>query len=336
MRYSNFPALAPPPLLLLCTLVCFLLLWAQAGRAQARIIDRVVAEVNGEIITLSQLEQELAAAEEQIMQQVAATERDNARQQARRQLLSGLIDRLLVEQHAAKLGISVDEREIDEAVGRILAENQISLAELQRDLQANNSSLAAYRRELRTQILQSRLLNLEVRERVVIPESQIKEYYQQKYATSREEDAYHILQMGFSWQTDNEQEREEARQRALAAREEALSNAADFKELARRYSELPSARDGGDIGVFRRADLAGVMLEHIPRLSPGEISPLIETAAGYQFFKLLSDRGDLKGQLSYEEAKGEIREKLYRQALEDQFSRWVSNLRESAYIRVIL
>ena len=340
MRYlspSALSAMLLPRLPLLLTMACclLLLLSARVGLAQARIMDRVVAEVNGEIITLSQLERELAGAEAQILEQVAAAERENALQQARRQVLSGLIDRLLVEQHAARLRISVDEREIDEAIGQILTENGISLAELELDLQRHNSSLAAYRQELRAQILQSRLLNIEVRERVVIPENRIREYYRQNYTNRQQEDAYHILQIGFSWLAGSEDAREEARQKAQPLREEAVSGA-DFRDLARRYSELPSARDGGDLGLFRREELAGVMLETIPRLSPGEISPLIETAVGYQFFKLLSDRGDLRGQLSYEEAKSEIKEKLYRQALEEQFSRWVGNLREEAYIRVIL
>ncbi|MFU8819547.1 MAG: SurA N-terminal domain-containing protein [Desulfurivibrio sp.] len=337
MRYlSNHPPSPLPRLLLILPLCCLLLILSiQSGQAQVRIVDRVVAEINGEVITLSELNRELAAVEDQVLHQVMAGEQENALARARHQILAGMIDRLLVEQHAAKQGIQVGEREIDEAIGQIISENRITMAELQQDLEKLNTTLTDYRKELRAQILQSRLLSLEVRERIVITESRIREYYQENYAGKRQEEAFHILQMGFTWQSTSPADRDEARQRARSAREEALAGA-DFRELARRYSDLPSARDGGDLGVFHRDELAGVMLEHIPALSPGEISPLIATAAGYQFFKLLSARGDFRAQLSYEEAKDEIREKLYNQALEEQFTKWVSNLREDAYIRIML
>ncbi|MFH7320697.1 SurA N-terminal domain-containing protein [Desulfurivibrio sp. D14AmB] len=337
MRHLNrlFPP-SPYPLLLVITVCCLLLgPSVRPGQAQVRILDRVVAEVNGEIITLSQLNRELAGVEEQVLSRVRASERENALTEARQQLLAGMIDRLLVEQHAAKRGIQVGEREIDDAIARIISDNQLTMAELERDLERLNTTLADYRKELRAQILQSRLLSLEVRERVVIPESRIRQYYEDNYVGRRQEEAFHILQMGFTWQGAAPDANAEARRRAQAARAEVLAGG-DFRELARTHSDLPSARDGGDLGVFHRDELAGLMLEHIPTLSPGEISPLIETAAGYQFFMLLSDRGDLHAQLPYEEARDEIREKLYNQALEEQFTKWVNSLREEAYIRIIL
>jgi len=337
MRHLNRLSSSPlHPLLLIITVCCLLLgLSVRSGQTQARIIDRVVAEVNGEIITLSQLNRELAGVEEQVLSRVRASERENALTEARQQLLAGIIDRLLVEQHAAKRGIQVGEREIDDAIARIISDNQLTMAELERDLERLNTSLADYRKELRAQILQSRLLSLEVRERVVIPESRIRQYYDENYVGRRQEEAFHILQMGFTWQTADPAGRAEARRRAQEAREEVLAGG-DFRELARLYSDLPSARDGGDLGVLHRDELAGVMLEQIPTLSPGDISPLIETAAGYQFFMLLSDRGDLHAQRPYDEARDEIREKLYNQALEEQFTRWVHSLREDAYIRIML
>lgn len=303
--------------------------------ANSQLVDRVVAEVNGEVLTLSELEREMAAVRQQVLAQVAEADHESALTEARRQVLAGMIDRLLVEQHANKRGLRVGEREVDEAVQQLLGENQLTMDEFIRDLARNNVTLAAYRRDLRAQILQARVLNLEVRERIVIPETRLREYYREYYQGKQESEAYHILQMGFSWSSADEAGRQEARERAEAARSEVVAGG-DFRAIAYRRSDLPSGSDGGDLGVFRRDELAGVMQEAIPRLAPGEISPLLETPAGYQFFQLLSDRGDRRSQLSFEEAREEIRELLYRQALENQFTRWVSNLRQEAYIKVRL
>ena len=96
--------------------------WAPQALS-ARVVDRVVAEVNGEVITWSELEQEVTLAREQILQRVPAAEHENVLAEARRQILAGLVDRLLVEQHAAKRGIVVGDRQVDEAGHRTLLPN---------------------------------------------------------------------------------------------------------------------------------------------------------------------------------------------------------------------
>lgn len=335
MRYCSFFHTSQSPVRLLVALLVVALAFL-AQPAWARVVDRVVAEVNGEIITMSELEREMAGVEQQVLQQAPAADREQALTEARQQVLSGMIDRLLARQQADRLGIRVGEREVDEAIAQILADNRITMEELEAEIARHHGSMENYRRDLQTQILQSRLLSQEVRERVVIPERRIKEYYQQHHQeqTSPEE-AYHILQIGFNWPPGDDEAREQARRQAEEIHRQARQGA-DFRELARRYSDLPSARNDGDLGVFQKDELAGIMLEHIPELEPGEISTILETAAGYQFFKLLSNQGELRATGSYEELKGKIREKLYQQALEEQFSKWVKELRENDYIRTML
>ena len=299
-------------------------------------IDRVVAEVNGEIITMRELESELAEVRERLQLQAPEANEEELINEARRQVLAGMIDRLLVEQHAARRGIKVGDPEVDAAIARMLDENRVEMEQLLRDLERNNTTMARYRRDLRTQIIQARLLEKEVREQIVIPEEKLKRYYQEHYAGQEpREDAYHILQMGFTWSDNGRQARDEALRRAKQVREEVLAGA-EFRESARRQSDLPSAGDGGDLGVFTRDELSGAMRDAILALQPGEISPILETQAGYQFFKLLSNRGNAKSELSYQEAREEIRELLYNKAMEERFAKWVENLRSQAYIKIML
>ncbi|MDZ7641038.1 MAG: SurA N-terminal domain-containing protein [Desulfurivibrio sp.] len=319
--------------ILLLTLAAVLLL-AQPGLS--RVMDRIVAEVNGEIITMSELEREISDVAPELRRQKESGADEQEREEARQEVLSGMIDRLLIRQEAERLGIRVSEEEVERAIEQILADNQLSREELVAEIERRQGSMAGYRQELRDQILQSRLINREVREKVVIPESRIKEYYQQnRQQWEPQEDAYHILQIGIGWPRGGDEARAEARRRAAEIRQQAVDEN-NFRELARRHSDLPSARNGGDLGVFKKDELAGVMREQIPQMEPGEISPVLETAAGYQFFKLLSNRGDIRATGSYEDLKDEIREKLYQQAVEKEFSRWVSELRDSAYIRILL
>ncbi|MDP2104565.1 MAG: peptidylprolyl isomerase, partial [Desulfobulbaceae bacterium] len=121
---------------------------------------------------------------------------------------------------------------------------------------------------------------------------------------------------------------EETRKRALAGQ--------DFHALARQFSDLPSAVDGGDIGVFKKEELSPDMKASILTMKPGEISPVENTPFGFQFFKLLSDQGDARLQAPYESVKDEVRQRLLEETLNAQFQKWIHELREQAYIKKLL
>jgi peptidyl-prolyl cis-trans isomerase SurA len=100
---------------------------------------------------------------------------------------------------------------------------------------------------------------------------------------------------------------------------------------------LPSAADGGDIGLFKKDEMAAYMKDVILAMHPGEISPIVEAGNAFQFFKLLSMRdGDIVVKAPYETVREEIRDILYRQEMEEQYNIWVKSLREKAYIKILL
>ena len=102
------------------------------------------------------------------------------------------------------------------------------------------------------------------------------------------------------------------------------------------FRSLPSAADGGDLGSFQPDEMAASMREIVLKLKPGEVSPIIETENGYQFFKLVSSQeGEIIAKESYESVKEQIREKLYQQAMEQRFNEWLKSIREKAYIKIL-
>ena len=97
-----------------------------------------------------------------------------------------------------------------------------------------------------------------------------------------------------------------------------------FKELARTFSNLPSAPDGGDIGLIKKDEMAPYMKDAILPMQPGEISQIIETDTTFQFFKLLSvTDGDVVIKVPFESVKDEIREILYNREMEEQYKAFV-------------
>jgi peptidyl-prolyl cis-trans isomerase SurA len=306
------------------------------------LVDRVVAVVNDDVITLSELEKTGREFFERIKMKAPAGEVDRALEKAREEVLSGLIDKFIVRQEAEKLSIAVSEEEVDKAVDQILARNNATIVDFKKELASMNISEQEYRDNLRDQILQSKLVNYEVRSRIVIVEDDMQAYYKKEYTQEKGEGGYYILQMGFTWRNTVSLEKagfdskEEARKKAEEIRARVLDGE-NFMELAKVYSNLPSASDGGDIGLFKKNEMAAYMQDVILAMHPGEISSIVEKDNTFQFFKLLSMReGDIVVKAPYETVREEIRDILYQQEMEEQYKIWVKSLREKAYIKILL
>jgi peptidyl-prolyl cis-trans isomerase SurA len=319
---------------LILSVSCFLLL-ALPSFPHAEIIDRVVAVVNDDVITLSELNDEGRDTLERITEQAPLNEQAAALQNARLEILSRMIDRKITVQKAQEMNISVTDAEIDATIETILARNKATQQDLQRELTARGISEETYRSSLREQILFSRLVSYEVNSKVVITEEKAREYYENRYMQDLPVGGYYLLQIGFNWD-DKQDTKEKIHAEAMQVREAAI-NGQSFNQLAILHSNLPSANDGGDIGVIRGKEMAPAVRAAIDTLQPGDISPLIETDSGYILFKLLA--ANKEGTITrapFDSVKEDILTRLRTEEQEKLYTKWVKDLREKAYIKELL
>jgi peptidyl-prolyl cis-trans isomerase SurA len=300
---------------------------------RAEIIDRVVAIVNDDLITLSELNTEGAPHFEKIREQAPPDERAAALAQARKDILAGLIERKLIAQKAQERGIQITGEEVDLQYYRMMEQNNLSETQFEAELAKAGITPQMYKDNLHSQMIRQRLLSIEIHSKVVITNAQIEHYYQTQYGQQEAEDGLHILQIGCVWGPGGKStDREDARMRAEQLRGMVMAGE-NFKEIAKAYSDLPSAADGGDIGVFRRDELSQAMQEGLSGLRPGEVSMIIESGQSQQFFKLLSSKaGNVITQAPLDTVREEIRSLLMEQHLKEKFETWVTQLRENAYI----
>ena len=303
--------------------------------ARAEMVDRIIAIVNDDVITFSDLNREGAPLFRRIIQEAPPDQVEATLLKAREEILSSLIDKLIVAQRAKKMDISVSDAEVDEAINNIIERNKITPEKFWQQLALMGTNEHDYRELIRSQMLQQRLVDYEIRSRVVVTDEKIREYYEKNYAQKIKKGAYQILQMGFAWKEDTPAAKADALRRAEEARKQVLAGQ-DFGTVARQSSDLPSGKDGGDIGVFQKSEMADYMKTSILGLKAGQISTIQETPVGYQFFKLLSDEGDVAHQAPFETVKEKIRQHLYEEALNSQFQKWVKELRDQAYIKKLL
>jgi len=304
--------------------------------ATAEVADRIVAVVNDEVITLSELNEEGAPYFQELIKKAPADQLQGEMVKLRQEVLSHLIDLRLVEQEATKQDIKINDDEINQTIETMLSENHATKEDMHRDLASKGMNDETYKRQLKEQMLQSRLIGREIRSKVVITDERVNQYYKENYTTAQaaKVSGFHLLQMGFLWGAEYQKKSPaEAKQAAEQAKSQ-LQAGKTFAEVAADLSDLPSKEDGGDIGVFQTEELAAQMKEAVLALKPGATSDILEMASGYQIIKLVSQQeGDQVSGPPLVEVKKEIEAKLYKEESEKHYKKWITDLRAKAFIK---
>ncbi len=300
------------------------------------IVDRIAAIVNGDVITLSELEgwaQPLV--QKYTNEEMIKEEIETKRQEIFAQVLPQLIDDRLAQEEAEKLGIKVDEQEIERALDQICEDNHINRDQLSEKLTSEGHTLEEYKKELKQQIERAELINAQVRAKIVVTDEQVKEYLKKHPIRNSADDPLYIMQhICAKFEEGNSESREEARKRIEEAHN-ALREEEVFEEVARRYSDLPSGQDGGYLGAFTLKEMAPFVKQAVVNLEPGDFSDIVDTQMGWQIFRLKEIVQSGQTDLDSAQIK-KIRKKLYSEQINARFEEWLGELRSKSTIQILL
>ena len=272
----------------LFVLLC-LLAAAPAAHAQGiALLDRIVAVVNKEVITLSELNETVATAERQLR-------RSGTRAPAREVLERQMLERLILDkaqlQMARERGIRVDEAQLDRAVQRVAQNNKMALADFRRALETDGVPFDAWREDLREQIILSRLREREVDEKIQVSDTEIDLFLEEMKTRPGEGVEYNLAHILVRVPEQAAPERvEAARARAAKALAEARAGE-DFARLAASYSDAPDAMRAGAIGWRSHERLPELFSRALAGMNPGEVSEVLRSPAGFHLLKLVERRG---------------------------------------------
>jgi peptidyl-prolyl cis-trans isomerase SurA len=266
------------------------LLWLPLSAYSQRVVlvDRIVAVVNKEVITLSELNEAIAAAERQLRRQ--GTQAPD-REVLERQLLERLIIDKAQLQLARETGIRVDEVQLDRALQRIAEQNKMTLAEFRAALEKDGVAINRFRDEVRDQIMLTRLREREVDDKIQVSDTEVDLFLEESKAQPAEREEYNVAHILIRVPDQASPERiEAARAKAEKARAEALAGA-DFARLAAGFSDAPDALQGGAIGWRTGDRLPELFINALLSMQPGEVSPVLKSSAGFHLLKLVERRG---------------------------------------------
>ncbi len=266
----------------------FLLLLPGFAPAQApQLVDRIVAVVNKEVITFSELNAAVASAERQLRRQGTAIP---SRAVLERQILERLVLDKAQIQKARDTGIRIDDLQVDRAVQRIAENNKMTLADFRRTLERDNVPFDAWRQDLRDQILLSRLREREVEDKIQVNDSEIDLFLEELKANPARSE-YNVSHILVRVPEGASPERiEEARARAQKALAEAREGG-DFARVAASYSDAPDALEGGNLGWRPHERLPELFAAVLAKMKPGEVTEPLRSPAGFHLVKL-NDRRD--------------------------------------------
>lgn len=296
------------------------------------LIDRIIAQVNDDIITLHDLNQAIEPYLEKLkaMGYPAAQEREML-YKIRTEMLEDLVTNKLTDQVAKEKGLSVSEKEIDSAVERVKKTNRLTQEQFVEALENDGITLEEYRKNIKDQILRSKLVNQEIQSKIVVTEKDVLAYYKKNLAQYGGEKKYHLRTIVKIIQSEAEDDVEAAK----ALMEEIvkkLDKGEAFAELAKAHSDL-MAEEGGDIGSFGMESLSEEIKAAVVNLKVGGHSRVLATSQGLQIFYLegIIDTAEKP----MESVSAEIEDILYKEVVDRKFKEWIENLKKQAHIKII-
>jgi len=301
--------------------------------AKQELLDRVVAVVNDDAITQSEVDGLLRPLYEEYMREYSGETVMKMLADAQNKILNQLIEDRLVYQAAVKKKIEASEADIEKEMS-YFRQKFGSQTELEKALKTENASLGDLKGRLKKQALIRKLHESEIRSKVIISPKEQEAYYAAHQAEFSSQEQVQIKSLTIKKSDESRAKgiADESAQARLQAMREQILKGADFDKLIKESSEDKYADEGGKGNWILRGQMIPAVDEVIFKIGAGQITDIIETPIGYHVFKVVEHQKVV--QKTYEQVRDPIYEVLFRKKSEEKFAVWMEGLRKNAYISV--
>ena len=306
----------------------------RANAKSGEIVDRIVAVVNDDVITLSELNKVIKPYVEKIRTLGYLPEKEKQLIfKVRESILNRLIDEKIEDQEIKRAKIEISDEQIDNTIERAKRTNYITDEELRAELAKEGLSMKEYRKQIKEKILRTRLVNLNVKSKIVITKEDIKAYYEKHPEKYGGKDKYHLRNIIMKIPSFADSDKRLEIKGKMDEILEKLKAGQSFEDLAKKYSESSAASDGGDLGMFEFDSLSPELQKAIKKIKPGEFTSVLDTDQGYQIF-FLEKIVKVSGK-PLKEVSPEIERILYEESVDRKYNSWLESLRKQAVIKII-
>lgn len=304
-----------------------------AGESEGKVVEEIVARVNNEIITKSELDRARAAAEEDARQDCSGKCSQEQLQVAiedrQKSALRDLIDQSLLAQRGKDMGTSV-ETEVVKQLDDIRTKNNLpDMDALEKAVTSQGLNWDDFKNQIRNRLLTQEVIRSEVGRHITITHEEATKYYEEhkKDYIRPEQVALRAIEV----KTEGKKEAELPELKAKAQKlHDRVKEGEDFAELAKRFSDGPTAKQGGFLGVYKRGELNKELEEMVFKMKKNELTDVIDTKQGYLVMQVLEHYDE--GEQPFNKVENEIMDHLYSERMEPALREYLKTLREQSYV----
>lgn len=313
---------------LLAAVLLSLSLAATANAAQ-QVVDKMVAQVNGEMITLFELNERVRLYVTQV-EKKPYDPNSPVMKELQSRILASMVEDILLRQEAVRMKVNISDAEVEARIKEMREKGKISEEQFVQQLRLEGMTRKQFADSIKKDILKKQLLGYMVQRKVLVSEDEIRKFYDENKGEMRVQTGQRVGLIMVAKMDE-----------AKALRQRIASGQISFTEAARKHSIGPGADQGGDIGKVELKDLAPELRQALQDTQPGGVSqpvlldgkPVLLTISGEG---AAAQAPAVSSAPPLESVHDEIQERIYRAKLEKQFTEYMDKLRAKSVIKINL
>ncbi|HET7258379.1 MAG TPA: peptidylprolyl isomerase [Candidatus Acidoferrum sp.] len=304
-----------------------------ASSSEGKIIEEIVARVNNEVITRSELDRSKAGAEDdakaECQNRCTPEQMKAIVEDTQKNALRNLIDQSLLVQRGKDMSINV-EPEVIKQLDQIRIENKLdSMESLEKAVESQGLNWEDFKNNIRNGILTKKVINNEVGSHISIGKDEVKKYYEEHKKDYIRPEQVVLRSIEVNTAGKDAAEVAELKKKADTALKR-VKDGEDFAEIAKRYSDGATAKQGGYLGQYKRGELSPQLEDVVFKMKKNELTDVMETKQGFLIMQVLEHYDE--GQQSLDKVENEIMDKLYGERMEPALREYLKTLREESYV----
>jgi peptidyl-prolyl cis-trans isomerase SurA len=303
---------------------------------RAEVVDKIIAVVNDEIITLYEFNAAFESVQKNIESSYKGNDKETVIKQTKEAFFQRMIDNILLEQEAKKTGISATVKDADVTawLQDMVARQKISMDDFLGQLAKEGVPLESVKKDIRSQMIRMRLFRREVKDKIIVTDDEIGEYYNKHREEYEGKESVRMKQILLSLPPNADKNtRMKFKNEALRLRG-LIMNGESFDLLAAKYSQGPAAAMGGDVGFIEKGTIIPEVEAVAFSLPVNQVSEVIESSLGFHIIKVVDKKG--AGLKPLATVREEVKSKIEDEKLEKKMDEWISSVRARSHIETRL
>lgn len=300
---------------------------------EGKVVEEIVARVNNEVITRSEFEHAKASADDDAksdcQNRCTPEQLNQLIEDRKKNALRELIDQSLLVQRAKDMGISV-EPDVIKQLDQIRIENKLpSMEALEEAVSKSGVNWEDFKNNIRSGLLTKKVISSEVGSHISVPKDEVQKYYDEHKAEFVRPEQVALRSIEVNTAGKDATEVADLRKKAETALKR-IKDGEDFGEIAKRYSDGATAKQGGYLGQYKRGELSKELEDAVFKMKRNDLTDVMETKQGFLIIQVLEHYDE--GEQALSKVENEIMDKLYTQRMEPALREYLKTLREESYV----